>query len=157
MSDSKKSQAQLSAQYNVSVKTIGRWKKEGVDVYDEHEVSKHRTKGGSMSYDSNESIHEQIAKAQTLEEAKFIKMKVDASRSQHALEVSEGTHIKKSEVKESSIRAFSIIKAGMQKQESDLPNKLYGLTAPEIQKELRVANEQLLKQLSEITQQEFDE
>jgi hypothetical protein len=157
MSDIKKSQAQLSAEYNVSVKTIGRWKKEGVDIYDELEVSKHRSKGGSMSYDSNESIHEQIAKAQTLEEAKFIKMKVDASRSQHALEVSEGTHIKKSEVKESSIRVLTILKAGMQKQESDLPNKLYGLSAVDIQLALRESHIKLLNQFSEIAQQEFSE
>lgn len=157
MSDSKKSQAQLSAEYGVSLKTIGRWKKEGIDVQDEHEVANHRTQGGSMSHDVHGSIHQQLADAKSYDEARFLKTKIEAFKHQHALEVSEGLHIKNSEVKEATIRILSILKAGMQKLESDLPNKLYGLDAADIQKEIRAATNTLLTQFSEIAQEEFGE
>jgi len=149
--------AQLGAHYNVSTKAIQRWKKKGVNVYDENEVANHSRSSTAISHDvSTSSIHEQIANATTYDQARFIKTKVEAAKAQHMLEVAEGLYIKNTEVKEATIRILSILKAGMQKLESDLPNKLYGLDAADIQKEIRAATNTLLTQFSEIAQEEFN-
>ena len=157
MSLSEMTQAQLSAHYGVSTKTIQRWKKDGINIYDEHEVGNHSRNSGSMSHSVGGTIYEQIANAKNFDEARFIKTKIEASKQQYLLEVAEGSYIKNSDVKEATIRILSILKAGMQKLESDLPNKLYGLTAADIQKEIRLSTESLLRQFSEIAQEEFGE
>lgn len=127
----------------------------GINVYDEHEVANHARKGGTMSHEGKGSIYEQIKNAKNFDEARFLKTKVEAQKQQHLLEVAQGNYIKNTEVKEATIRILSILKAGMQKLESDLPNKLYGLQAADIQKEIRSATQSLLTQFSEIAQEEF--
>ena len=129
--------------------------------YDADAVANHSRKSSPMLqgdlFNPQGSIYEQIDAAQNYDEARFIKTKIEARKQQHQLEITQGDYIKNSEVKEGAVRILSILKAGMQKLESDLPNKLYGLQASDIQKEIRAANEKLLTQFAELAKEEFGE
>ena len=160
MSHKKMTHAELGDKYKVARETVSRWKAEGIDIYDERAVANHARKDTGIQgelFPINGTLHEQLDAVANLKDAQFIKTKIEAKKHLHALEVSEGSHIRNSEVKESTIRILSILKAGMQKLESDLPNKLYGLDAADIQKEIRAATTSLLTQFNEIALREFGE
>ncbi len=158
MSQKKLTQAQLAKKYNVTRETVNKWKNlDKIDIYDEDVVASHSRKNSASSHKVRGSIHEQIANAKNFDDARFIKTKIEAAKQQQQLEILQGDYIKNSEVKESTIRILSILKAGMQKLESDLPNKLYGLDAADIQKEIRAATTSLLTQFNQIALREFGE
>ena len=161
MADKKETQAQLADRYNVTRMTISRWKNEGIDIHNSDEVANHSRKSSSMLqgdlFAPEGSVYEQIDQARNKDEAVFIKTKIEARKLQLQFEITQGDYIKNSEVKEGAVRILSILKAGMQKLESDLPNKLYGLQASDIQKEIRAANDKLLTQFAELAKEEFGE
>ena len=155
----KKTHEELAKDYNVSRVTVSRWRELGIDIYDPKAVAAHARKDTGLQqgelFPITGTLHEQLAAVQTLKDAQFVKTKIEAKKHLHLLEVAQGDYIEKSEVKEAMVRILSILKAGMQKLESDLPNKLYGLGAADIQKEIRLATNNLLTQFSEIATKEF--
>ena len=152
VSEKKPTIGQIAKNFEVSYKTIQRYKKDGVNIYDDEEVKLHMSKNKNQpeSHQRNEidipgeTLYEKLHNSKTLEQVKFVKAKIDSEKAAFAFEVERGNYTKNSDIKESFVRILSIFKVGLQKYESELPNKLNGLDAAQIKKVIHDSNENLL-------------
>lgn len=152
----------IAERHGISRQTIYKYQKAGVDIYDDEAIKAYRLNipGGSVEKDPNlqphlelddslsDNIYKQIDKAQSFEQARFLKMKSDAKLQAFKFEVEKGNYTKNSEIKENIIRIGSAIKAALLRYESDLPPMLAGLNEAKIQKVIRQKNNQILNMFS---------
>lgn len=152
----------IAERHGVSRQTIYKYQNAGVDIYNDEAIRTYRLNipGGSvpaqkdqslqpeLSIDDSGNIYEQIDKAQSFEQARFLKMKSDAKLQAFKFDVEKGDYTKNSEIKENIIRIGSAIKAALLRYESDLPPMLAGLNEAKIQKVIRQKNNQILNMFS---------
>ena len=147
--------SQLAKLHSVNVKTIGRWKKAGVNIYDEAAVKAHiasKQRGPEEHQKTHEilipgeTLLEQLKNCKTIEQVRFIKTKIESEKAYLQFQVEVGEYTKNSKIKEAAVRVFSILAASLgSKLESELPSKVHGLSVADIQKAARICKEDILR------------
>jgi len=137
--------AELAALYGVSERTVGRWKRDGVDVNDPQAVEAykatlqdHKTPGGSDA----KALKEEKLRADTREKI------AKAEMAELSLAKLKGELLSVSDLQETMVFIASRVKAHVTKLEKDLPPRLEGKRAVEMVPLVREAAESILLSLS---------
>jgi hypothetical protein len=150
---------ELGELYGCSAKTIQRFKKAGVDIYDKAAVEKHiseqkpdgeKIEGTGINQREievpGETLFDKLHNCKTQSEINFIKKLIDSEKAYFAFQVDRGEYTKNSNIKSSAVRVFSILMASLaSKLESELPSKVHGLSIAEIQKVTKECKEDILR------------
>jgi hypothetical protein len=108
-----------------------------------------QVQNGENIDDTLEALQIQIKGARDIDQARFLKMKVDALHSMRKYEVECGKYTSNDEIKDQSIKLGNIIKAMLNKYENDLPVACEGLTPAEMQIKIKDFNRSILETYSE--------
>lgn len=148
---------QLAERYGVSKTTISKWRQLRVDIYDLSAVSRHVAtlqkkppgwKGG-IAPENQPVDFENLDAIENLENARLAKTILEAKRIAFALEVERGRFVDSESVRENGVKIGAAVKAAVLRLESELPPILEGLDAPEIQKQIRTAGDEILRMLAD--------
>ena len=155
--------AELARKYKVSRQTLYTWKADGVNIYDNKAVKDYAENRNKKQVDTSEekllqsntglTIYEQIDRAESYQEARYLKMKLEAKTQAHKLDVEQGLYTKNSEIKENLIRIASAVKSSLLRYEYDLPPITEGLPASKIQKIIREKNNIILSMMYEMSEE----
>ncbi len=96
-----------------------------------------------------EELVQQVKAARTYNDARTLKVQIDALRSGYALEVDQNKYCSVAEVDEAMLRIGAAVKAAIMRMEADLPQALEGMTPAAMQKVIRGKVDEVLTMLSQ--------
>lgn len=96
-----------------------------------------------------EDLVKQVKEARTYNDARTLKVQIDALRSGYALEIEQKIHVSCAQVEEDLIRIGAAVKGSILRMEADLPPMLEGMTPAQMQKVIREKTEEILASLSD--------
>ena len=141
----------LALKYGLGEKTLDRWKKDGIDIYDETVVEQYRNL--TQSPECNDSKKDNITSLNAFE-LKRRKLEADtrdkeavASMRELELQQLEGSLVALQEVCEAQIAIAAKIKAQLKALEVTLPPKLSGLNDKQMAKIIKEHNREILNYL----------
>jgi hypothetical protein len=116
-------------------------------------VTNHKLESGEVDDrsidDYFEELKNRIKACVDIDEAKFLKMKVDALNSARKYEVELGLYTSNELVREFGMKLGSLIKSMLNRYENDLPVALEGLSSSEIQVQVRDYNKSILDEYTQ--------
>jgi phage terminase Nu1 subunit (DNA packaging protein) len=131
-------QAAMAEKAKVSVRTLQKWEKEGLDITDEAAVML-RADLAQGRKDSREDAGE----------AKLRKLIAEADRVELQVAKERGDLIAISEIDEVLMRLGAVVRAAIMRLEADLPPMLEGLSSAKMQKLIRSKVDEVLTALSD--------
>lgn len=138
--------AELAAQYGVSERTVGRWKREGVDVDSPEAVAAYRATlqdGKAPGGTDAKALKEEKLKAETRLKA------AQAERAELLLLETKGELVSVSAVAETAFSIASQVGAMLSRLEGELPGQLEGLSAADMQAVIREKTDTVRTYLAE--------
>lgn len=151
----------LAESYGVSTVTLHRWEKMGVDIRDPDAVKAHRQARRRHGTDrkpgrpARPRTEEEEALGESLEQVRLRKLKAEAEKVELGNQVKRGELIEIAQVRDDLLRIGATVKATMMRFESDLPPALEGLTAPAMQKVIRAKVDEVLRILSNDSEEAY--
>jgi transcriptional regulator with XRE-family HTH domain len=127
----------MSKMAGVSVRSLQKWEKEGIDITDEAAV---RARAAQ--------VDKRVADSEDMQGVKLRKLKAEADLKEHELQVERGLFVSKDEVVTEGVRMGVVIKGIFLKLSSDLTPILAGRPAAEIKKVLDKYAREKLTELS---------
>lgn len=92
---------------------------------------------------------QQVKAAKTYNDARTLKVQIDALRAGYALEIEQKQHCSIAEMSEALIRIAAAVKAAVLRMEADLPPMLEGLHPPAMQRVIRGKVDEVMTMLSD--------
>jgi len=98
-----------------------------------------------------EELVRQVKAARTYNDARTLKVQIDALRAGYALEIDQGKHVARAIIEEALMRIGSAVKAAVLRMEADLPPMLEGATPATMQRMIREKTDEVMTTLSDAT------
>jgi phage terminase Nu1 subunit (DNA packaging protein) len=98
-----------------------------------------------------EELVRQVKAARTYNDARTLKVQIDALRAGYALEIDQGKHVARAIIEEALMRIGSAVKAAVLRMEADLPPMLEGATPAAMQRMIREKTDEVMTTLSDAT------
>lgn len=98
-----------------------------------------------------EELVRQVKAARTYNDARTLKVQIDALRAGYALEIDQGKHVARAIIEEALMRIGSAVKAAVLRMEADLPPMLEGATPAAMQRMIREKADEVMTTLSDAT------
>lgn len=105
-----------------------------------------KTDAGSVEL---EGLIEQVKAARTYNDARTLKLQIEALRSGYALEIDQGKHVERPIIEEALIRIGSAVKAAIMRMEADLPPMLEGMEPAAMQRTIRGKVDEVMATLAD--------
>ena len=165
--------AQLCRLFNLTSARIGQLAKDGIIYKTERNkydlwrsirgyiefLQRSKTEGASHMARSTqvgdpqelEELVRQVKAARTYNDARTLKVQIDALRAGYALEIDQGKHVARGIIEEALMRIGSAVKAAVLRMEADLPPMLEGATPAAMQRMIREKTDEVMTTLSDAT------
>ena len=144
----------LCSIYRVTEATVSRWKRDGVDMHDPQAVKKHI----SSLLVKPPAYRASALDPQSYDQARTRKMALQCIQLERQIDREDGDWTHNDVIREDTLAASGVLKAGMLKLEAELPPVLAGLNEADMQKEMRPRLDSLLREfverLGKITKEE---